>query len=100
MAPAAAIFSALFPRTVDLNSIGRGSNAHGLSGLLGLLTFLAAAVPCVLIALAASAWLHQPALAPLLMLAWCAICYGIGWLLFIPARRVFANRRENLAMLM
>jgi len=100
VAPAAAIFSALFPRTVDLNSIGRGSNAHGLSGLLGLLTFLAAAVPCVLIALAASAWLHQPALAPLLMLAWCAICYGIGWLLFIPARRVFANRRENLAMLM
>lgn len=100
VAPAAAIFSALFPRTVDLNSIGRGSNAHGLSGLLGLLTFLAAAVPCVLIALAASAWLHQPALAPLLMLAWCAICYGIGWLLFIPARRVFASRRENLAMLM
>ena len=100
VAPAAAIFSTLFPRTVDLNSIGRGSNAHGLSGLLGLLTFLAAAVPCVLIALAASAWLHQPALAPLLMLAWCAICYGIGWLLFIPARRIFANRRENLAMLM
>ena len=100
VAPAAAIFSAVFPRTVDLNSIGRGSNAHGLSGLLGLLTFLAAAVPCVLIALAASTWLHQPALAPVLMLAWCAICYGIGWLLFIPARRIFANRRENLAMLM
>jgi hypothetical protein len=100
VAPAAAIFSALFPRTVDLNSIGRGSNAHGLSGLLGLLTFLAAAVPCLLIALAASAWLHRPALAPLLMLAWCGISYGIGWLLFIPARRIFARRRENLAMLM
>ena len=30
------------PATVDLNSIGRGSNAHGLSGLLGMLSFVAA----------------------------------------------------------
>jgi hypothetical protein len=100
VAPAAAIFSALFPRTVDLNSIGRGSNAHGLSGLLGMLSFVAAAAPCVLIMLVASGWLGQPALAPVLLLAWCVVCYGIGWLLFIPARRIFARRRENLAMLM
>ncbi len=38
-APGAAALSAIFPRAVDLNSIGRGSNAHGLAGLLGLLLF-------------------------------------------------------------
>ena len=36
-APVAAILSAIFPRAVDLNSIGRGSNAHGAAGLLGML---------------------------------------------------------------
>jgi hypothetical protein len=100
VAPAAAIFSALFPRTVDLNSIGRGSNAHGLSGLLGMLSYVAAAAPCVLIMLLTSGWLRRPSLAPLLLLGWCGVTYLIGWLLFIPARRIFARRRENLAMLM
>lgn len=100
VAPAAAIFSALFPRSVDLNSIGRGSNAHGLSGLLGMVTFVAAGAPCLFIMLAASAWLHRPSLAPVFLLAWCAISYGIGWLLFLVARRIFARRRENLAMLL
>jgi len=100
VAPAAAIFSALFPRVVDLNSIGRGSNAHGLAGLLGMLTFVAAAAPALLIALAASSWLDRPALAPALLLAWCALSYAIGQAVFILARRIFAHRRENLAMLM
>jgi len=100
VAPVAAIFSALFPRTVDLNSIGRGSNAHGLSGLLGMLSYVAAAAPCVLIMLLTSGWLRRPSLAPLLLLGWCGITYLVGWLLFIPARRIFARRRENLAMLM
>ncbi len=100
VAPAAAILSALFPRTVDLNSIGRGSNAHGLSGLLGMLSYVAAAAPCVIIMLASSGWLHRPSLAPALLLGWCGISYLIGWLLFIPARRIFARRKENLAMLM
>jgi len=100
VAPVAAIFSALFPRTVDLNSIGRGSNAHGLSGLLGMLSYVAAAAPCVLIMLLTSGWLRRPSLAPLLLLGWCGITYLVGWLLFIPARRIFARRRENLAMLL
>ena len=43
LAPGAAALSAIFPRTVDLNSIGRGSNAHGVASLLGLLVFAAAA---------------------------------------------------------
>ncbi len=44
-APGAAALSAIFPRAVDLNSIGRGSNAHGLAGLLGLLLFVASGLP-------------------------------------------------------
>jgi hypothetical protein len=100
VAPAAAIFSAVFPRVVDLNSIGRGSNAHGLAGLLGMLSFVAAAAPALLIAVAASSWLQQPGLALALLLAWCAVSYGISQALFILARRIFAHRRENLAMLL
>lgn len=99
VAPAAAIFSAIFPRVVDMNSIGRGSNAHGLSGLLGLLAFVAAGAPPLLLVMAASRWLHRPSLAPVLLLAWCGVTYVISRLLFVPARAIFARRRENLARL-
>ena len=100
VAPVAATLSALFPRVVDLNSIGRGSNAHGLAALLGMISFVASTFPAGLVAFAASAWLHNTAVAPLLLAAWCIVSYGIGQLLFIPARRIFAKRRENLAMLL
>jgi hypothetical protein len=100
VAPVAATLSALFPRVVDLNSIGRGSNAHGLAALLGMIAFVASAFPAVLIVVGASGWLHNHAFAPLLLIIWCIVSYAIGQLLFIPARRVFANRRENLAMLL
>jgi hypothetical protein len=99
VAPAAAVFSALFPRVVDLNSIGRGSNAHGLAGLLGLVAFVASAAPSVLIMLVVSSWLERPSLVPVLLLVWCGIAYMIGRILFLPARRIFAKRRENLAMI-
>jgi hypothetical protein len=98
-APIAAVLSAMFPRVVDLNSIGRGSNAHGLAGLLGFLTLLAAAAPNVAIALAATRWLGRPLLTLALLIAWCAIASLISRGLFAIARRIFATRRENLAML-
>ena len=65
-----------------------------------MISFVAAAAPAVLIAFAASALLHRPALAPALLAAWCAISYAIGRLLFIPVGRIFNRRRENLAMLL
>ena len=43
--PAAAALSAIFPKSVDLNSIGNGSNAHQGAGLLGMLAFAAAGAP-------------------------------------------------------
>ena len=100
VAPAAAVFSAIFPRVVDMNSIGRGSNAHGLAGLLGLLTFVVSAAPCALLMLVASQWLGRPSLVPVFLLAWCVVAYGIGRILFVPARKLFAKRRENLALIL
>lgn len=99
VAPLAAICSATFPRAVDMNSIGRGSNAHGAAGLLGLLSFLGAAVPPVLLVLLATQVFDRPLLAPVLVAAWCIIAYGVGRLLFRFGYRIFAARRENLALL-
>jgi hypothetical protein len=98
VAPVAALLSALFPRAVDLNSIGRGSNAHGAAGFVGLLAFVLASLPSVGLTLTAVGILRNPALAPVLLVAWCAFAFAIGRLLFIPVRRVFAGRRENLGL--
>jgi hypothetical protein len=96
----AAIVSALFPRLVDLNSIGRASNAHGLAGLLGMLSFVVAGGSNILIVLAATALLKKPSLIPVLLASWCVVAFIISRLLFAVARRVFAARRENLALLL
>jgi hypothetical protein len=99
VAPIAAICSAAFPRAVDMNSIGRGSNAHGAAGFIGLISFVAAGAPPLLLTLLATRWLDRPSLAPVLLLAWCLVAYAIARLLFIPALRLFEARRENLAMI-
>ena len=99
VAPMAALLSALFPRAVDLNSIGRGSNAHGIGGSLGLVAFAVASLPCGALTLLALGLMHNPALAPVLLLVWCAVAFVIAQLLFIPVRRVFASRRENLGLI-
>jgi hypothetical protein len=97
-APGAAALSAIFPRTVDLNSISRGSNAHGAAGLLGLFVFVAAALPAVMVVMISLVILDRPWLAPLLMLGWCAAAIVTGTLLLRPVVRLFEHRRENLAL--
>jgi hypothetical protein len=99
-APASAVFSAVLPRQVDMNSIGSASNAHGLSGLLGLVAVGVAAAPAAALVAAAVWLLRTPALAPLFLLGWCGLAYLISVPLFTLAGRVFESRRENLAMLM
>ena len=98
VSPAAAILSAIFPRPVDLNSIGRNSNAHGAAGLLGMLCFLTAAAPGMAIALVTSRGLDRPTLAPLALLVWTGICFAISLGLFRAAEAVFDRRRENLGL--
>jgi hypothetical protein len=97
-APSAAIFSAVFPRAVDMNSIGGRSNAHGLAGLLGMLSFAVGAAPSALLLVLATGVLRQPALTPLLLLIWCGVALLVSRLLFVPAERIFRERRENLAL--
>ena len=97
VAPLAAALSALFPRTVDLGSIGTGSNAHQAAGLLGLLAFVLSTVPSALLALFSAHLLHRPEFTPVLLAAWFAAASIISRLLFIPVRRLVASRCETLA---
>jgi hypothetical protein len=97
LAPAAAALSAIFPKSVDLNSIGTNGNAHQAAGLLGMLAYAAAATPPALLTYLALRVLHRPDLTPVLLLAWCAVAFAIAHVLFIAVRRLVANRVETLA---
>ena len=97
LAPAAAALSAIFPKSVDLNSIGTNGNAHQAAGLLGMLAFAAAAAPPALLTYVALSILNRPDLTPVLLLAWCAIAFVLAHFLFIPVRRLVASRVETLA---
>ena len=96
-APVAAMLSAIFPRAVDLNSIGNGSNAHGAAGLLGTATFVAAGLPNLVLVFIATAVFNTAALAPILLIAWLVLCAAVSVPLFRAAVRVFDARREHIA---
>jgi hypothetical protein len=96
LAPVAAALSAIFPKSVDLNSIGNNSNAHQAAGMLGLLAFAAsAAVPALLTILGLQ--MHRLELITPFLFGWAAVALVVGNLLFIPVRRLVASRCETLA---
>ena len=97
VAPVAAILSAVFPRPVDLNSIGRNSNAHGAAGMVGMVCFVAASAPGLAIATITARVTGRSALAPLALIAWTAVSGAVSLVLFRAAGAVFERRRENLA---
>lgn len=96
-APAAATWSAIFPKTVDLNSIGNSSNAHQVAGLLGMLSLVVSAAPSILLTLFAVAYLQRVDMAAVFVLAWCAAAFLLSQIIFIPVRRLIANRCETIA---
>jgi hypothetical protein len=96
-APAAAALSAVFPRAINLNSIARASNAHGVAAMLGLVAFALAGLPPVLIAAGAIAF-GRPAFAPFLIAGWLVIAVLVSHLLFAATAVLFEKRRENLTM--
>jgi hypothetical protein len=96
-APAAAAWSAIFPKQVDLNSIGNSGNAHQVAGLLGLLTLVFSAAPSILLTLFAIAYLHRVNVAPVLVLTWLAVSIGLSHLIFVPVRNLVARRCETIA---
>lgn len=98
VAPGAAALSALFPRAVDLNSIGQGSNPHVAANLLGFVLTLVSAAPAAIIVAVTSGLLHRPSLAPPLMLVWCAMALGASHLLFRAVEMLVDKRRENLGL--
>ena len=98
LAPAAAALSAIFPKSVDLNSIGNGSNAHQAATLLGMLAFVALGRAVGPAGVRRVAFLTGP--------SWrrCSSSPGarsrlrdLATLLFIPVRRLVASRCETLA---
>ena len=97
LAPVAAILSALFPKTVDLNSIGNAGNAHQAAGLLGMLTFALATAPAALLAAFAYKGLGRPELVLPFVAGWLLLAIAVSYLLFIPAARFVESRRESLA---
>ncbi len=98
VAPLAAALSAVFPRSVNLNSIGNASNAHGLAGVFGLAAFGAAGAVPAFIAFVSVVLLRRPTLAPVLMAVWCGIALVFSWLSVPVVTAIVNRRRENLAM--
>lgn len=97
-APTAAALSAVFPRTVDLGSIGSRSNAHSGANLFGLLSIAISAAPAFALAVVAMWLLDEVSLLPVLLAGWCLVAYGIFRLLLLPVRRLVDSRRENLGL--
>jgi len=96
-APAAAAWSAIFPKQVDLNSIGNSGNAHQVAGLLGLLTLVFSAAPSIVLTLFAIAYLHRVNVAPFLVFTWLAVSIGLSRLIYVPVRNLVARRCETIA---
>ncbi len=95
--PVAALLSAIFPRSVDLNSIGSRSNPHGVAGTLGLFSFGAASLPPSFLAIFTIAF-ERTALTPLLIGGWCIVAFFLSRVLLNAVAAIFDKRRENLAL--
>ena len=96
-APAAAAWSAIFPKQVDLNSIGNNGNAHQVAALLGMLSLVVSAAPPILLTLFAVGYLKQVNLAPLFVLGWGAVAFAVSQVAYIPVRRLVVRRCETIA---
>jgi hypothetical protein len=99
VAPLAAALSAVFPRAVNLNSIGNASNAHGLAGVAGLAAFAAAGGVAALIVFISAVLLQRPVLGLALMVAWCGVALILSRLSLPVVVAIFDKRRENLGLI-
>ncbi|MGE5812867.1 MAG: hypothetical protein ACM36C_00115 [Acidobacteriota bacterium] len=95
-APIAAVLSLLFPRAVDLSSIGQGSNAHQAAGLLGFLAFAASCAPPAGLAILGLRFLDSTAGTVALLALWFGVAAAASWVGFRIAERLLDERRENL----
>jgi hypothetical protein len=91
------MWSAIFPKVVDLNSIGTNGNAHQVAGLLGMLSLALSAAPPILLTLVAVIYLQRVNLAPVFLFGWIVTAFGLSRLLFVPVRKLVAGRCETIA---
>ncbi|MGH9312629.1 MAG: hypothetical protein ACRD1S_05465, partial [Vicinamibacterales bacterium] len=96
LAPVNAALSAVFPRKVNLASIGRDSNPHQAANFLGFLAIIVAAAPAALAAAAGLVLLRSQAITVLLVGLWAGAAIVISSLALRLVERLFAARRENL----
>ncbi len=97
--PLAAALSAVFPRAVNLNSIGNASNAHGIAGVFGLAAFGATAGVPALITFISVVLLRRPVLALALIVVWCGVALILSRLSLPVVVAIFDKRRENLGLI-
>ncbi len=98
LAPLAAFLSAVFPKPTDLSRPGRGGQPHAAANVISLLVGAIAIAPVVAWLALARSWPDQPWLAPLLPLAYLGVAAVVSRALLPIAARVFAARRDNLAL--
>lgn len=96
LAPAAILLSAVFPKHVDMSSIGQKSNAHPAAGLLGGLLIFASVAPAVGAGILGFKVLESPLAAVGLVGLWLLIALVIHALLWKAGVATFENRRESL----
>ncbi|MGV8040403.1 MAG: hypothetical protein AB2L07_10110 [Thermoanaerobaculaceae bacterium] len=98
LAPAAAVLSAVFPKTANLSRLGQEGQPHPIAHLTVFALHGVAAAPpaaCILVALQV---LATPWLAPLLTFAWLALAAPLALAALPLAERALVARRENLAL--
>ncbi len=96
LAPINAMLSAIFPRKVNLASIGRDSNPHQAANFLGFVSVVAAAAPAALAAAAGALLFRSAGITALLVGVWAVVAVAIASLALRLVERLVARRRENL----
>jgi hypothetical protein len=79
IAPFAVILSAVFPKHVDLASIGQKSNAHAAAGFIGMMVVVAAAAPAAAAGVAGFRFLESASAAVGLTALWLIAALALHW---------------------
>lgn len=96
LAPFAALLSAVFPKFVDMSSIGQKSNAHPAAGLIGGILIFASAGPAIGAALVGFRVMKSPPAAIGLSAAWLLVALLLHALMWKAAVATFERRRESI----
>jgi hypothetical protein len=98
MTPVAAVLSALFPKSVELSSIGRGAQPHGVASLVNLVGTGVALTPAVVLGVGTYRLSHQAWLTPVAMLAYLALAAVAARMALPVAARALVSRSDNITL--